>query len=189
MRFPSAFSFIALCLLQGCVTIPRHVRHADPLTPDQHVQLGGAYETRGLTEDARKQYAAAVRADAAHVPALMAQGNLAFGRNDLKQARASFQRVLRVDPSHAGANNNLAMVLLAQGRKLPEAERLARRALENSGTLRPYILETLASVLIRQGRPAEALPLLDEAEGLLPPGDGPLRRQLAATRAQASPAR
>lgn len=188
MRLPSILSLGLLCLLQGCVTIPRHVRHADPLTPEQHVQLGGAYETRGLTDDARKQYAAAVRADAGHVPALMAQGNLAFGRNDLKEARACFQKVLRVDPNHAAANNNLAMVLLAQGRKLPEAERLARRALENGGALRPYVLETLASVLLRQGRGAEVLPLLDEAEALLPPGDGPLRRQLAATRAQASAA-
>jgi hypothetical protein len=75
------------------------------------------------------------------------------------------------------------MVYLTVGKNLDKAERCAERALEQGGPLRPYALETLASVCALGGRFAEATRWLDEAETIVSPRDADLRQQLARTRA------
>lgn len=179
----AAFLPVALVVFQGCASLPRMVRYSDPLTPDQHAQLGAAYEEKGLKEDARRQYASALRAEKDHVPSLLAQGNLAFEAGRLKEAEKSYRRALRAAPGLAAVQNNLAMVLLARG-KLAEAEQLAREAAGTDGPWRAYFLDTLASIHIRQGRIPEARRALDEADASAPPGHDALLRQLAATRAK-----
>jgi tetratricopeptide (TPR) repeat protein len=177
-------ALLAGSLLSGCAAFPQMVRHPDPLTPAQHVQLGASYEAEGLRDDARRQYDAALRGPEKSVPALIARGNLAFNEGDLKAAERHYRRALRLEPGHAGANNNLAMVLLTRGRKkdLERAEGFAKRALDGGGPLKPYVLETLASIYIAEGRVPEARRSLEEAVSSAPPGNEELRRQLERTR-------
>jgi tetratricopeptide (TPR) repeat protein len=144
--------------------------------------LGAAYETQGLTEAAGREYEAALRLRSDFIPAHIAQGNLAFARGDSKRAAACYRRALRLDRAHAGANNNLAMVYLTRGEDLDAAERYARTALERGGRLRPYVLDTLASICVRRVRLDEARKLLDEADAAAPADDTALRAQLAETR-------
>jgi len=173
---------LMLGVFSGCSAFPQLVRHADPLTPEQHMQLGASYEAQGLTEAAGDQYDAAIRLDNAFIPAHIARGNLAFANGDLKTAVIFYRRALRLDRNNAGANNNMAMVCLARGKRFDKAEGYARTALKQDGPLRPYVLETLAEILIREARPSEARKALDEADSAAPAGDAPLRRQLAKTR-------
>jgi Tfp pilus assembly protein PilF len=178
MRALSAVLFLTLAL-QGCVSMPKRAPGADTLTAEQRLQLGRAYEAEGLKADARKQYGLAAGKKRDNVPALMAQGNLAFSGGDLKSAEKAFRRALKLEPAHPGANNNLAMVYLARD-QTDAAEKRLKLALQDMGPLRPYVLDTLASLRLRQGRTAEAAAALDEAQALAPPG--PLRDKLTEAR-------
>jgi tetratricopeptide (TPR) repeat protein len=176
--------FLAAAVLQGCSTLPSLVRHRDPLTANDHLRLGESYETQGLQEAALQQYQAAFKLQKNNIPALVAWGNLAFLRGDWKTAAQCYRRILRLEPTHAGANNNLAMVDLATGKDLDLAEQRAQMALKQGGPLRPYVLDTLATIYIQEGRYPEAKKALDDAVSVASPDNRPLRDQLAKTRAK-----
>jgi len=175
--------FLMLGVLAGCSTMSsRMVRHSDPLSPDQHRQLGATYEAQELLELADQQYEAAIHLDKKYIPALIARGNLAFQNGGFKKAESFYRRVLRISPRHAGANNNLAMVYITRGKDLAKAEQHANRALEQGGPLRPYVLETMASLYIQQARLPEARKILDEADAVVSADNKALCEQLVKTR-------
>jgi tetratricopeptide (TPR) repeat protein len=134
----------ALTLSAGCAHLPAFVPAADPLDAREHLRLGAAYESQGLKAEAAEQYAAAARREPGLAEAWIAAGNLAYARADWSAAERSFLRALNAAPGHPGAGNNLAMVYLAQGKKLKEAEALARAAAEVDGPYKSYALDTLA---------------------------------------------
>ncbi|MDD5303096.1 MAG: tetratricopeptide repeat protein [Elusimicrobia bacterium] len=137
--------------LAGCVQLPRIFRDRDPLTADEHARLGAAYEAQGEKKAADAQYLRAVALDRRHEGAWMALGNRAYEEGDFDKARRCYLRVLSLAPRHPGASNNLAMVYLAQDRRLEEAEALAKDALAREGPLKPYLLDTLAQIHKRRG--------------------------------------
>lgn len=140
--------------LAGCAPLPKIFRDRDPLTADEHARLGAAYEAQGERKDADAQYLRAVALDRRHEGAWMAIGNRAYEERDYKKARRCYLRVLSLAPGHPGASNNLAMVYLAQDRRLEEAEALAADALAREGPLKPYLLDTLAQIRKRRGEAA-----------------------------------
>ena len=150
----------ALC---ACANAPRPFRR-DPLTADDHFDLGSAYEEQGLQHDAARQYKKALRLDPSDSEAWVASGNVKFKRGDFSRAERDYLRALEVAGDHAGAQNRLAMAYLAQNKKLKEAERLAKTALRQNATLRPYVLDTLAKIYEREGRYDEARATAAEAE-------------------------
>lgn len=81
-------------------------------------------------------------------------------RNLTQQAITQYQQVIRIDPKHVGALNNLAALLQAQGN--PAAFEYARRAYAIDAT-NPTIKDTYGFALLQQGKTAEALPLLQAA--------------------------
>ena len=177
-----------LAFALGCSALsPRRARVTDPLTAEQHLELGVSYESQGLTALAIEQFDAAIRGDRRDPPGWMARGNIAFTSRDFKKAESCFRRALRLDPDNAVAANNLAMVYLERGDRYKLAEQLARKAIDRGGAVRPYALETLARLYTIEGRFPEATLLLDEAESLAAPGDEPLRQQLARSRAALAP--
>lgn len=168
--------------LAACVELPQvRVLH-DSLTPKEHATLGQTYEVEGRMELAAREYERALRREPGSVPALVGLGNLAFGRGALEEAEAFYRQALAADPVNAGANNNLAMVYLAQDTNLREAEQLATQALAQSALLQPYVLDTIAHIYARQGRYREALTALKNAETLVPPNNVMLHEQLALMR-------
>lgn len=175
-------------LLAGCAGVQRLAGYRDALSPEEHVRLGTAYEAQGLRQEALKQYKAAVRGDKGCAECWLALGNCEFTDGRFREAGAAFRKALKADPQHSGAANNLAMTLLAGG-SLAEAEALARQALRNAGALRPYVLDTLANVLLRQGRYAAAAAAIDEAEAETPADNVPVRSQLLETRKAIASAR
>ena len=178
MAWAAACTF-ALVLVWGCASA-RPV--ADPLTPREHVTLGELYAAQGHPELATKEFKAALGREAEFPPAWVGLGNLAFQAGELDTAERHYQRALRAAPEHSGAANNLAMLYLLGGKRLDEAERLARGALERSGILKPYVLETLASVYVRLGRYPEAAAAVEEAERLVAPDSPVLQERLAQLR-------
>ncbi len=152
--------------LQACSGLPRVVVLHNPLTAEEHMALGTTYEAQGAQDLAAREYRAAMTDRADYAPALVALGNLAFDSGALDEAEEYYRRALASHPDHPGANNNLAMVYLKRGDRLDEAERLALKASAQSGSVRPYALDTLAHVYTRTGRYQEAHAALAEAEAL-----------------------
>ena len=92
------------------------------------------------------------------------------------ESEAELRAILELDPDHTGACNDLGYHLAEQGRNLDEAERLVRRAIaidrmdrRRSGTSDPdhaAYLDSLAWVLFRREKLAEARDLLVKASAL-----------------------
>lgn len=173
---------LALLLAAGCSHLPPLTRSRDALDPQEHVRLGASYESQGLRTEAAAQYEAAVKRDPACAEGWVALGNMAFVDGRLEDAEKSFRRAVGAAPKNAAACNNLAMAILARDGDLAEAEAFARTALEQPGSLRPYILDTLANINMKQRRYAEALDLVGQAVAAAPPDAELVRAQLKATR-------
>jgi tetratricopeptide (TPR) repeat protein len=117
---------LALPVLAGCA-LPRIAIHDDPLSPQEHLELGQADEARGDAEAAVREYRAAAR----HLPlARLFLGNALFGLGRLEEAEAAYREAIRLLPGNAEAHNNLAWLLHTRGRDLDEAVKLAERAVE-----------------------------------------------------------
>jgi tetratricopeptide (TPR) repeat protein len=170
--------------LSACSELP-HVRVLhDPLTPEEHVTLGLTYEMQGHQDLALREFQAALAREAGYVPALIGLGNVAFDEGNFEESETYYRQALAISPDHAGVNNNLAMLYLARGKDIKEAERLALRALAQGGPLLPYVWDTLAHIYAREGRYKDAAAALDEAEALAPLQNKLLHERLMRSRNQ-----
>jgi tetratricopeptide (TPR) repeat protein len=118
---------LGLSLWIGGCTFPRFIILKDPLTPEEHVNLGVAYEKKGELDAALKEYGLAAK----KMPlANLYLGNVYFQKNDLAQAEKYYRRAIRKEPAHADAYNNLAWLFYTKRENLDEAEKLAQKAME-----------------------------------------------------------
>jgi Tfp pilus assembly protein PilF len=170
--------------MAGCSLTERVVIPHDALTAQEHVALGEAYQAKGLKEAAEKEFRAAIEREADYVPALVSLGNLAFENSDLQQAEDYYRHALQRQPDHPQASNNLAMVYLTRGERLGEAEQLVHNALKGPPSLRPYVLDTLVGLYLKQGRLNEAAAALDEAEKSVTAGPESLRERFKQLRTE-----
>jgi tetratricopeptide (TPR) repeat protein len=159
----AAIVFAAVAAGWGCAHAPRLVVLHDPLSPEEHLALGVAYEREGNRALARGEYEAVLRRRPDHVPAMVNLGNLAAAEGSRRDAEAWYHRALRVGGQDAApAANNLAWLYLEQRKRLRVATSLARKAV--AWDPRPAYVDTLARVLIARNKPQEAAEVLREAE-------------------------
>lgn len=178
----SALLLAFACLLTACAHTPRLGEAADILSPAEHLRLGASYEAQGLRSEAVAQYEAGVSRSSSCAECWLALGNIAFTDGRLAAAEDCYRKALLASPQDPGAANNLAMVYLAKNGSLTEAEALAQSALPAAGALRPYVLDTLANIYLRQKRYEEASAAVDRAEEAAPADNLPVRAQLQETR-------
>ena len=119
---------LLLSLAATATACSRIVILNDPLSAEEHNDLGVVYEREGRADLAEREYRRALKRDPALVRARVNLGNLEAASGRWKQAEGEYRRALRIDPSDPDALNNLAHALLAGGGDLEEAERLAERA-------------------------------------------------------------
>ncbi len=86
--------------------------------------------------------------------AQMTVGKFSMRLGEFDRAEAAFQKAAELTPKLAGGYAALANLYLQSGRKLPEAERLARSAVELEPAAKYYFL--LAAACRKNGKPAEA---------------------------------
>ncbi len=103
--------FTFLLLLSSCARI---VVYTDPLTSEEHVNLGYIYEKQGKIELAREEYKKAIRKDRKNWIAYYNLGNLYAREEKWERAEELYLRALEIkrDPDLL---NNLAYVLNKKG--------------------------------------------------------------------------
>ncbi len=115
----------ALISLSGCA-LPQIIVVKDPLTPEEHVSLGMAYERNREYDLAVKEYEAAAKK---LKPARLYLANARFLNNQPDQAEALYREILNDEPN-PDAYNNLAWLLYTRRQNLAEARDLALKAVE-----------------------------------------------------------
>jgi tetratricopeptide (TPR) repeat protein len=114
-------------LFSSC-SLPRIAVLHDPLTPEEHVNLGVSYERKGELDAALAQYEAASK----KLPiAYLYMGNVYFQKNDTSHAERSYRKAIE-KTGDARAYNNLAWLYYTRDEQLNEAERLSREAVRLS---------------------------------------------------------
>ena len=121
-----AVALILLALVLASCSLPRIAILRDPLTPEEHVNLGVSYEKRGELDAALKEYGAAAKA----MPlAYLYVGNVYFQKKSFPDAEKAYRKAIDKTNS-AEARNNLAWLYYTTGSNMDEAEALARKAVE-----------------------------------------------------------
>jgi tetratricopeptide (TPR) repeat protein len=133
------------------------------LSPDEHNDLGVFLERRGEAVAAAGHYRLA--ADLAPRNAIFPfnLGNALLKQKLFAEAAAAFRRAADLDDGNADALNNLAWSWHELGANLDEAAALCRRAAALRPAGRAYYLDTLGSVLAKQGKRNEARAAFAEA--------------------------
>jgi tetratricopeptide (TPR) repeat protein len=128
----------------------------DPLSPEEHLKLGVAYEHKAEYDLAAAEYKSASKS----LPlARLFLGNVFFLQRNYTAAEEEYRRAITELPDNPRPYNNLAWLYYTQGIKLEEAETLARRAvaLAPPGEDGPYrdTLEQILKARAGEGAPPE----------------------------------
>ena len=136
------YTLCALLLLAGC-SIPRIIILKDPLTPEEHLNLGVAYEKQGEFDAAIKEYKLAAK----NLPAgYLYLGNAHFQKRELGKAEEYYKKAIEKEPGNADAYNNLAWLYYTKKEKLDQAENLALKALELNPAKESIYYDTLDKI-------------------------------------------
>lgn len=132
------------CLLTLCgCSFPRIVILDDPLSPEEHLNLGVVYEQNKEYESALKEY---VKASKKLPLAYLYIGNIHFIKNEFEDAEYFYKKVIDGDPLNADAHNNLAWLYFTKNENLREAEALALKALDLNPSKRDIYEDTLLKI-------------------------------------------
>jgi tetratricopeptide (TPR) repeat protein len=115
----------------------------DPLTPEEHLNLGVAYEQKGELDHAIKEYQLASK----KLPiAYLYLGNVHFQKDEFPKAEAYYKKVIKKEPNNADAHNNLAWLYYTRRENLAEGERLALKAIELNPAKEEIYRDTLEKI-------------------------------------------
>jgi len=138
---------MTLYLLLGGCGLPRVIVLSDPLTPDEHLNLGVTYEKNNELDAALKEY----RSAAEHLPVgYLYMGNVYFAEGELDNAEKYYRKAIDADTGNADARNNLAWLYYTRNMNLEEAELLAREAIRLNPAKADIYRDTLDKILSRK---------------------------------------
>jgi Tfp pilus assembly protein PilF len=119
--------FFLMLLLAACA-MPKIVVFDDPLTAEQHNDLGVAYEEKGDFDLAGKEYEKALKKNGDWVIPYLNLGHLYYRQDKLDEAERVLRKGLRVKGDHPDLMNNLAWVLMEKG-QFEDAKALINKAI------------------------------------------------------------
>lgn len=117
----------ALILFVCSCSLPRIVIFEDPLTAEERINLGVAYENKGEYDLAIKEYETASKKLAV---GFLYLGNAYMRKGDFDNAEYNYKKAIDEDDVMADAYNNLAWLYYERRINIKEAEELAMKAVE-----------------------------------------------------------
>ncbi len=142
MPFLAVLSILVPLFFWGC-SFPRIIVLDDPLSPEEHINLGVAYEKKGELENALKEYKTA----SAKLPVgYLYMGNVFLQKNEYGEAEFYYKKAIGKDPGNADAYNNLAWLHYLRKDHLDEAESLALKAIEINPSKKDIYQDTLERI-------------------------------------------
>ncbi len=160
--------FLTIALL-GCSSFSLIPASKDPLSAEEHLELGVAYESSGELELARREYERALDKNPDLTQALINLGNVHYQMEDYLLAEKEYCRALKLNPQNGDLYNNLAWVYLSQER-FEQAQQAIAQALSLNPTHRHIYHDTQGVIYHRQGRYQEAVQSFKEAIRVSPEG-------------------
>lgn len=137
-----------LCLFtlmsMGCAA-PRIYILKDPLTSQEHMELGLSYKTTGDTELAIRHFLKSARGPL-RSQSFFHLGNAYFENGDYPKAEAAYLKSIARAGGQADAHNNLAWLYFIQRKNLRRAEELAERAIRLNPAGRDVYEDTLEKI-------------------------------------------
>ena len=158
---------IITLLLAGC-SLPKIIILHDPLSTDEHVQLGMSYESQGKWDLAAAQYREAVAMDKRNARAWNLLGDLSYQQKNYDAAESAYRKVLDLQPGNGDTRNNLAWIFIQRGTDLSQANELVAEAIRLLPDHKPYYLDTRGMILLREGNLQAAIAVLKEAVETIP---------------------
>jgi tetratricopeptide (TPR) repeat protein len=114
-------------LATASCSIPKIIILHDPLSPEEHINLGLAYEKKGETRSAIAEYKTASK----ELPeAYLYLGNICYSKGAYAESEKYYREAIRKKPDLSDAYNNLAWLLYIRRMDFGEALALARKAVE-----------------------------------------------------------
>lgn len=183
MKAPNSGLFALILMLSlissGCASIYAPYFTKDPLTAEEHNNLGVIYEREGKYDLAIREYKSAASADGNLVVPLVNLGNVYQKKGETKEAEKYYKKALRKDKHNIEAANNLANLYIEKGGDYGEALGILLTAAEAQNPIPAYALDTLGVLYFKTGNIEKAKESLTEAcTGAS--GDEKLRKEIGA---------
>lgn len=145
----------------------RKAARLDPTNVRVWLSLVGLFDAQSRVSDARQALQSALQISPGDPSLLYELATFDYAAGDVERATAIYREIVRLNPNHAAALNNLALILAEHDGDLSEARRLVEKSTELVGEV-PEVRETRAWILFREGETERALSLLTGAIDDLP---------------------
>lgn len=135
----------------------------DPLSAEEHNNLGVIYERDGKYELALREYSRAIEDGPSLVTPLVNKANVYYKLGELTNAEKYYKKALSKDEKNLEAANNLASLYIETGEDYEEALAYMLRATQGVDTISPYALDTMGVLYIKTGNTEQGRELLLKA--------------------------
>jgi tetratricopeptide (TPR) repeat protein len=146
--------------------MPRVIVLTDPLTAEERLALGVAYERNGEFDLAIREYERALRKEQDFFQARVNLGNARLAKKEYGKAEEEYRKALSIRPGDPEATNNLAWASIFSGERMEEALANMEAVLSRPGNRTATLLDTLGVLRKRLGRTLAAEEAFAEAEAL-----------------------
>lgn len=162
-----AVALFIISFLFSC-SLPKIIILNDPLSPEEHNNLGRIYESQGNLDGASQQYRDAIAKDRKSTTSLLLLGDVSYHAKHYAEAESAYKKAIHLQPGNGDIYNNLCWIYLDQNSGIEKAEELIKTAIAATPEHRAYYVDTLGVVLLRLGRLSESIVALKEAVAQLP---------------------
>ncbi len=138
------------------VNVYQQLLKKDPKSPDLLLRLAETQRRKGDVNGAIETFRSASQAAPADPRPLLQLGLLLDGTGRRDQAKPIYEQILKIQPDHPIALNNLAFIKAEEGQDLDEALTMAQRArqgLPNS----PDVMDTLGWIYLKKNLSDDAI--------------------------------